>query len=71
MLVVKRKKGESIIIGDNIEVNIVEIDGASVKISIDAPREISILRKELLNEVQKENKNALTFDVNIIKNLKK
>lgn len=71
MLVVKRKKGESILIGDNIEINIVSIDNGSVKISIEAPKEVTILRKELYKEVQEENKNAINIDMSILKILRK
>ena len=70
MLVVKRKKGESILIGDDIEINIVNIDNGSVKISIEAPKEITILRKELYTQVQQENKNAIDIDMSILKTLK-
>ena len=59
MLVVKRKAGESIIIGDNIEIKIVKIEDGSVKVAIDAPRDISVLRKELVEEVVSENKEAV------------
>ena len=71
MLVVKRKKGESILIGDNIEINIVSIDNGSVKVSIEAPKEVTILRKELYKEVQEENKNAINIDMSILKILRK
>ncbi|AYF55039.1 carbon storage regulator CsrA [Clostridium botulinum] len=70
MLVVKRKKGESILIGDDIEINIVDIDNGAVKISIEAPKEITILRKELYTQVQQENKNAIDIDMSILKTLK-
>ncbi|MFD3157523.1 carbon storage regulator CsrA [Haloimpatiens sp. FM7330] len=71
MLVVKRKKGEAILIGDNIEINIVDMENNSVKIAIDAPRSIRILRKELLKEVENENKQAITFNKDILNKLKK
>lgn len=48
MLVISRKVSESIIIGDNIEIILSEISGDRVKICINAPKEIPILRKELL-----------------------
>lgn len=71
MLVVKRKKGESILIGDDIEINIVSLDNGSVKIAIDAPKNITILRKELYAEVEEENKKATEIDVSILKKLNK
>ena len=62
MLVINRKSNESIIIGDNIEIIISEIDGDRVKVCIDAPKEISIVRKELLEarEVNKQSDNKLS-----------
>ncbi len=48
MLVLARKRGQSIIIGDGIEVKILKVDGGYVSVGIDAPREISINRAELL-----------------------
>lgn len=71
MLVVKRKQGEALLIGDNIEINIVSIENGSVKISIDAPKSITILRKELYKEIGEENKNAANVDMSILKTLKK
>ncbi len=48
MLILQRKEGESIKIGDSIEVRIVEAGNGIVKIAIDAPKDISIIRSELL-----------------------
>jgi carbon storage regulator len=48
MLVIRRRAGEGFLIGDSIEVEILEIDGNQVKIGIRAPRETSILRKEIV-----------------------
>lgn len=70
MLVVSRKKGESILIGDNIEITIAKVDDGAVKIAISAPKEVTILRKELYNEVQNENKQAAKIDMSILKKLK-
>ena len=58
LLVITRKKGESILIGDDIEISISKIEEGSVKIAINAPREMTILRKELYEEVQNENKRS-------------
>lgn len=60
MLVVSRKKDESLLIGDDIEIKIVKINDGSVKISIDAPKDKIILRKEVYEKVKKENSNAIT-----------
>ena len=47
MLVIRRKPGEAILIGDNIELEVIDISPTRVKIGINAPREILILRKEI------------------------
>jgi len=59
MLVLARKLGESIVIADNITVKIVSVENGVVKLGIDAPREISIIRSELIEEVTESNKAAL------------
>ncbi|WP_055668148.1 carbon storage regulator CsrA [Desnuesiella massiliensis] len=71
MLVITRKKGESILIGDNIEVTIVKAEDGTVKLAIEAPKEVRVLRKELYNQVKDENKNALKGDLSILKQIKK
>ena len=58
MLVLSRKPNESIIIGDNIEVKVVEVRGEQVKLGITAPREISVHRKEIYDSIQQQNKQA-------------
>lgn len=63
MLVLTRKVEEQIKIGDNIIVKILEVDGGSVKIGIDAPRDIVILRAEILEQVQRENIEAASKNV--------
>jgi carbon storage regulator len=70
MLVITRKKGESILLGDDIEITVVKIDEGSVKISISAPKSVTILRKELYKEITEENKNALNFDTSVLKKIK-
>lgn len=58
MLVLTRKKEESILIGDDIEIIITDISDDKVKIGIKAPKSMKIFRKELILEVENENKNA-------------
>lgn len=54
MLVLSRQSDESIIIGDNIRVTIVEVRGDKVRIGIDAPRDVSVHRQEIYDAIQRE-----------------
>jgi len=56
MLVVSRKIGEELKVGDDIIVKVVDIDKNQVKIGIEAPRNVMILRMELVREITKQNK---------------
>ena len=58
MLILARKKDESIIIDDHIEISIVEIKGDQVKIGINAPRSVKIFRHEVYLAIQESNKAA-------------
>ncbi|WP_100487171.1 carbon storage regulator CsrA [Sporolactobacillus pectinivorans] len=58
MLILTRKLGESIHIGDQIEVRIVAIDGDQIKLGINAPREIDVHRSEIYESIQKANNQA-------------
>ncbi|ADU28042.1 carbon storage regulator [Ethanoligenens harbinense] len=58
MLVITRKKGESFLIGDEIEITVLEQQGDKVKIGIAAPRALPVLRKELLQEATDFNREA-------------
>ncbi|MFP3153741.1 carbon storage regulator CsrA [Lachnospiraceae bacterium ZAX-1] len=62
MLALTRKKGESLIINNNIEMTVLEIRGDQIKIGITAPREVSIYRKEVYLQIEEENKEALNTD---------
>lgn len=55
MLVLARKLDESIVLGDDITVKVVSIDKGVVKLGIDAPKDISIIRSELLEDVKESN----------------
>ncbi len=59
MLVLSRKIGQSILIGHNIEVKIIDVQGDQIRIGINAPRNITILRKELVDEVKRVNREAV------------
>lgn len=63
MLVLSRKKDQGIIIGENIELTIIEIQGDQVRIGIKAPKNVSIYRKEIFLEIQNENKKAANTGV--------
>jgi len=54
MLVLSRQKDESIIIGDDIEITIVDVRGDKVRLGINAPRSISVHRKEIYEAIQRE-----------------
>lgn len=58
MLVLSRKPGESLLIGDNIYVKIVSVDGDKVRVAIDAPKNVNIMRNEL-TEAEKINNQAV------------
>ncbi|AEY64387.1 carbon storage regulator CsrA [Clostridium sp. BNL1100] len=63
MLVLSRKKDQSLMIGNDIELTIIEIQGDQVKIGLKAPKHVSIYRKELYLEIQEENKKAATAEI--------
>ena len=58
MLALTRKKGESIVLANNIEVMVIDIKGDQIKLGINAPKEIPIYRKEVYLQIQAENKEA-------------
>lgn len=59
MLALTRKKGESLIIDNNIEFTVLEIRGDQVKIGITAPKQVPIYRKEVYVQIENENKAAV------------
>jgi carbon storage regulator len=58
MLVLSRQRDESIIIGDDIEITIVDIRGGKVRIGINAPKTVTVHRKEIYEAIQKEKSQA-------------
>ena len=58
MLALSRKKGEALVINNNIEVTVLEIKGDQVKLGISAPKEVPIYRKEVYVQIQEANKEA-------------
>ena len=69
MLIITRKEGDSFLIGDNVEVTIQSVKGERVRIAISAPKEIQILRKELV-EAEQTNKSSVLPEVTAINALK-
>lgn len=70
MLVLTRKVGESLKIGDDIELKILSMDGEQIKLGIDAPREIAIHRKEVYLAIEQENSAAAEASVDLLNFLK-
>ncbi|MCR5388017.1 MAG: carbon storage regulator CsrA [Lachnospiraceae bacterium] len=62
MLALTRKSGEALMIGNDVELTVLEIRGDQVKIGINAPKSISIYRKEVYLQIQKENEAAASVE---------
>ncbi len=56
MLVLTRRPGQSILVGDDVELVVVRIEGDRVVLGIDAPREVRVVRAELLRDLEAENR---------------
>ncbi len=65
MLVLARKTNQSIIINNSIEVIVIDIKGDQIKLGINAPRDIKIYRKEVYEEIEKQNKAAISEQINL------
>lgn len=65
MLVLSRHKEESIIIGDDVKVTIIDVRGDKVRLGIDAPRSISVHREEIYELIQKEKKEKAAKDAEL------
>ncbi len=65
MLYLSRKLGESIVINDNIEITVVEVRGKSVKLGINFPPDVTVLRRELFDKIQEENRAAASASVDL------
>ena len=62
MLVLSRQRDETIMIGDNIQITVVDIRGDKVRLGIVAPIEIPVHRKEVYDAIQRENRNASNLE---------
>ncbi|VDH00954.1 Carbon storage regulator homolog [Lysinibacillus sphaericus] len=71
MLVLSRKPNETIKIGDGIELKIIEVKGDVVRIGIEAPRSVDILRGELVQSISESNSEAITVDLSVFNQLVK
>ena len=72
MLVLTRRKGQSIIIGEDIEISVEGVTGDSVRIGIRAPKEITVYRRELYDAIREENISAArTAGVAAVQKIKK
>ena len=70
MLALSRKQGESIVIGNNIEITVLEAMGDQVKIGISAPKSVPVYRKEIYAQIQEENRESVAnLDVESLKKL--
>lgn len=58
MLALTRKKGESLVINNDIEITILEIRGDQIKLGVSAPKEVPIYRKEVYTQIQQENRES-------------
>ncbi|MBW7454274.1 carbon storage regulator CsrA [Paenibacillus sepulcri] len=69
MLVLSRKKGESIIIQDDIEITILEVNADTIKLGFNAPRDVEILRKEIYTMIAQTNKESAAhgMDIQVLK----
>ena len=63
MLILRRKSNESIIIGDDIEITVMGIEGDQIKLGIDAPKNIEIHRKEIYLDIKEQNSAAANVDI--------
>ena len=70
MLALTRKKGESLVVNNNIEITVLEIRGDQIKIGISAPKNVQVYRKQVYLQIQKENEASLKADgLEALKNL--
>jgi len=66
MLYLTRKVGQSVMINDTIEVSVIEVRGKSIKLGFTFPEDISVLRREIYDKIQEENRAASGADLDLI-----
>jgi carbon storage regulator len=69
VLVLSRRVGESVVIGDNVTITVLEVRGDVIRVGIDAPREVAVHRKELLEELAASNRAAASPDDRVVASL--
>ena len=70
MLALSRRKNESLVINNNIEISVLDVKGDQVKLGISAPREVPVYRKEIYLQIQEANKAATQADgIDAVKDL--
>ncbi|AOH57112.1 carbon storage regulator CsrA [Peribacillus muralis] len=69
MLVLTRKPNEAIMIGDDIEITILSIEGEQIKLGINAPKNVEIHRKEIYLSIQQENSEATQTESHLLQNI--
>lgn len=70
MLALSRKQGESIIIGNNIEITVLEVKGDQVKLGIAAPKSVPVYRQEIYAQIKEANRETVaTLDMESLKKL--
>jgi len=66
MLYLTRKVGESVVVNDNIEITVVEVRGRTIKLGFTFPPEVTVLRRELYDKIQAENRAAAETDAGLL-----
>ena len=66
MLYLTRKVGQSVMINDTIEVSVVEVRGKSIKLGFTFPADVAVLRREIYDKVQEENRAAAGANIELI-----
>lgn len=66
MLYLTRKVGESVVVNDNIEITVVEVRGRTIKLGFTFPPNVTVLRRELYDKIQSENRAAAEADAGML-----
>jgi carbon storage regulator len=69
VLIVTRRAGEKVMLGDDVVIEVIEVSGSSVRIGIDAPKSVPVYREELWRAVKAENEAAARADANLPEDL--